>query len=95
MRCSCSPLRSFLYQGPVEWTENGMPFQRFVDPQVDLAAVEGMRWFADEPWLLRPEPSQAAQGLMPDRYPPITPARFGAMLDARRDRRPSGAAERP
>ena len=72
---------------------NGKPFQRFVDTGVDLASVEGMRWFADEPWLLRPEPSQAAAGLVPHWYPPITAARFTAMRDALRDRPPSRATE--
>ena len=72
---------------------NGRPFQRFVDPEVDLASVEGMRWFGDEPWLLHPEPSQVAEGLVPDWYPPITVARFGAMLDAFRDRQLGRATE--
>ena len=72
---------------------NGRPFQRFVDPKVDLVSVEGMRWLGDEPWLLRPEPSQAAEGLVPDWYPPITVARLGAMLDALRDRQPRRATE--
>ena len=79
--------------GDIRKSVNGKPFQRFVDPRVDLASVEGMRWFGDEPWLLRPEPSQAAEGLVPDWYPPITAARFGAMLDALRDRQPSRATE--
>ena len=68
---------------------NGKPFQRLVDPTVDLAAIDGMNWFGDEPWLLRPERVQAAQGLVPDWYPPITSACFGAMLDA------FGKRERP
>ena len=61
---------------------NGQPYRRFIDPDVDLAAVEGMNWFGDEPWVLRPERMQAAEGLVQDWYPPITAARFGAMLDA-------------
>lgn len=80
---------------------NGKPFQRFVDHTVDLAAVDGMNWFGDEPWLLRPERAQVAPGKLPDWYPPITAARFGAMLDALGDGAPSqddmaaGAASRP
>ena len=65
---------------------NGKPHQRFVDDSVDLAALDGTRWFGDEPWLLRPQRAQAAEGLVPDWYPPITAARFGAMLDALGDR---------
>ena len=61
---------------------NGQPYRRFIDPTVDLAAIDGINWFGDEPWVLRPERMQAAQGLAPDWYPPITAARFGAMLDA-------------
>ena len=72
---------------------NGKPFQRFVDPKTDLASVDGMRWFGDEPWLLRPAPAQAAEGRVPDWYPPITVARIGAMIEALRNRRPSTDAE--
>ena len=68
---------------------NGKPHQRFVDDSVDLAALDGTRWFGDEPWLLRPQRAQAAEGLVPDWYPPITAARFGAMLDALGDRESS------
>ena len=68
---------------------NGKPFRRFVDHTVDLAAVDGMNWLGDEPWLLRPEREQAAPGLAPDWYPPITAARFGAMLDALGDGEPA------
>ena len=63
---------------------NGKPWHRFVDPDADLAAVDGISWFGDEPWLLRPERAQAAEGLVPDWYPPLTAARFDAMLDALR-----------
>ena len=65
---------------------NGKPFQRFVDPRVDLASVEGMRWLGDEPWLLPMQPSQAAPGRVPAWYPPITAARLAAMVAAMRSR---------
>ena len=65
---------------------NGKPWRRFVKPDADLAAVKSMRWFGDEPWLLRPEPAQASNGAVPDWYPPITASRFGAMIDAILDR---------
>ena len=73
---------------------NGRPWQRFVDPKADLAGVRGMNWFSDEPWLLRPERSQAGKGLVPDWYPPVNPARFDAMVDALRapERQPPSAA---
>ena len=61
---------------------NGKPWRRFVDPNTDLAAVGGMKWIGDEPWLLRPERQQVADGRIPDWYPPITAARFVSMLDA-------------
>ena len=72
---------------------NGQPYRRFIDPDVDLAAVDGMNWFGDEPWVLRPERMQAAQGSAPDWYPPITAARFGAMLDALGAPDPASEAE--
>ena len=72
---------------------NGKPWQRFVDPKTDLAAVEGIDWFGDEPWLLRPERTQAASPLLPDWYPPITLARFGAMIDALRSSGPSAPSQ--
>ena len=61
---------------------NGKPWRRFVDPGVDLAAVDGMNWFGAEPWLLRPKRVQAGNALLPDWYPPITLARFNAMIDS-------------
>ncbi|MDE0203718.1 MAG: HTTM domain-containing protein [Rhodospirillaceae bacterium] len=61
---------------------NGQPYRRLIDPDVDLAAVDGINWFGEDPWVLRPARMQAAEGLAPDWYPPITAARFGAMLDA-------------
>lgn len=63
---------------------NGKLWQRFVNPDTDLAAVTGMNWFEGEPWLLRPERSLAGKGLVPDWYPPVTPGRFTAMVDALR-----------
>ena len=72
---------------------NGKPWQRFVDPEVDLAAVDGMHWFGDEPWLLRPERTRVAEGLVPDWYPPVTAASFDAMLDALRARALSRESE--
>ena len=73
---------------------NGKPWRRFVDPDADLAAVGGIDWFGDEPWLLRPERAQAGNGLLPDWYPPITVARFGAMIDALRSpERPAPSAD--
>ncbi len=61
---------------------NGKPWRRFVDPKTDLAAVGGFDRFGDEPWLLRPERAQAANPLLPDRYSPIAPARYGATIDS-------------
>ncbi len=61
---------------------NGKPWRRFVDPDADLAAVDGMRWLGSEPWLLRPEPAQIAAAPLPDWYPPITGARLAAMMGA-------------
>ena len=61
---------------------NGRLLRRFVDPNVDLAAVGGVTWFGDEPWVLRPKRIQTGSRLAPDWYPPITAARFGAMVDA-------------
>ncbi len=61
---------------------NGKPWQRLVDPDADLAAVDGMHWFGDEPWLLRPERAQVAERLVPDWYPPLTATRLRAMIDA-------------
>ncbi len=61
---------------------NGKPWRRLVDPDTDLAAVGGMRWVGDEPWLLRPEWQQVADRRIPDWYPPITAARFVSMLGA-------------
>ena len=72
---------------------NGQPYRRLIDPEVDLAAVDGMNWFGEDPWVLRPERSQAAEGLLPDWYPPITAARFDAMLDALGDASPSPQGE--
>ena len=63
---------------------NGKPWRRLVDPDTDLAAAGGISWFEDEPWLLRPEPAQTGNGRLPDWYPPITAACFGAMIDALR-----------
>ena len=63
---------------------NGQPWRRLIDPEVDLAAVEGINWFGKDRWVLRPERMQAAEGLVPDWYPPITSGRFGAMIDALR-----------
>ena len=60
---------------------NGGPLRRFVDPGTDLAAVDGISWFGDEPWLLHPQRGQAAEGLVADWYPPITAARFAAMVE--------------
>ena len=74
---------------------NGKPFQRFVDPRVDLASVEGMRWLGDEPWLLPMQPSQAAPGQVPAWYPPITAARFEAMIAAICHRRSENACGWP
>ena len=65
---------------------NGKPWQRFVDPEADLAAVDGMNWFGDESWLLRPKRTRVAEGLVPDWYPPLTAVSFDAMLDALRAR---------
>ena len=72
---------------------NGQPYRRLIDPAVDLAAVGGMNWFAEDPWVLRPERMQAAEGMVPDWYPPITAARFDAMLDALGDAVPSPKGE--
>ena len=72
---------------------NGTAYQRLVDPEADLAAVDGIRWFGNEPWLLHPEREQVAQGLVPDWYPPITVSRFCAMLDARGNREPYSSGE--
>ena len=72
---------------------NGQPWRRLVDPGVDLAAVDGMNWFREDSWVLRPERSQAAEGLVPDWYPPITLARFSAMLRALGDPEPSSNGE--
>ena len=68
---------------------NGQPYRRLIDPDTDLAAVDGMNWFAEDPWVLRPGRMQAAEGLVPDWYPPITADRFSAMLDALGDAEPS------
>ena len=52
-----------------------------------------MHWFGDEPWLLRPERTRVAEGLVPDWYPPVTAASFDAMLDALRARALSRESE--
>ena len=59
---------------------NGQPWRRLIDPYVDLAAVEGINWFGEDRWVLQPERMQAADGLVPDWYPPVTSERFNAML---------------
>ena len=63
---------------------NGKPWRRLVDPDADLAAVRGINWFGDEPWLLHPERVQVANGRLADWYPPLTAGRFAAMINALR-----------
>ena len=72
---------------------NGQPYRRLIDPDVDLAAVDGMNWFAEDLWVLRPERMQTAEGLVPGWYPPITADRFSAMLHALGDAEPSPEGE--